>query len=421
MEIKADRIVLLKEILATQMNHWFLFPVYVTLMITLGDLTGSGAPRPPVWLLLGAIPFLLYLVRRYVRKFWLLALLHLAVIPLTLLLPAGHFSVTILHVVVGGAYICFSAYLWARAKNREDPRFYPLLGVGLSVAMLALQHYQGHREWDSFLIGALIVTLGIYFLLYYIEQYLHFLAANSSSAGHMPAREMFRSGMGLAVGYTALSGVVLFLVAHTDWLRGILLAIKNGIVTGLALFFSLFSGETREAVEETSADVADIAEDIVEGGVAEGPFWFWNIVEYVLEAVALVVLLVFLIRGSIWLIGWIRGRMRERQGGRELEQETVWDVREACEITRKQPGARRFPFFSGDPKLRIRQMYRKRVLASADAFVQEQGEMRPDRCTARESGRILHREQMASIYEKARYSRETCDGEDVKRMREACR
>ena len=95
-------------------------------------------------------------------------------------------------------------------------------------------------------------------------------------------------------------------------------------------------------------------------------------------------------------------------------------MRENCDIIKRHDWNLKIPFIATSPKERIRQMYKKRVLASRNAFSVE-NKSALNHYTARECGELLEREELALIYEKARYSNEECNGDDIKCMRNACK
>lgn len=420
MNIKNERVILLRELLVTQMNHWILFPVYAVLLIELNNMNKMSAPPIFLWLALGILPFFLYFARTRLRKFGTLAFAHFAVIGLMLLLPAEHLMIDIFYIVIGAGYVIYSGYLWAATKNRQDYKFPPLLTVPLFVVTLFVLHYQEHTASDTLFMTILILVLAIYFVIYYIEQYQKFLIVNNSSAGHIPASEMFRSGIGLVLGYTGIGCLVLMLVANMDWLSGILKSIKNVITSIIRLIVSLFlqnTGEGNKIVEEPMGGGADMSpmEELGES------FWLWEVLEYGIIMGLFVLVVFLLIKTIVFFIKFIKSKLGIlHHDVQETSEKTVVDIREKCDIIKSQEWKMRFPFLPQNAKERIRHLYKKRILSSRSSFSQD-GKTLLNQYTARESGRILDRKELAIIYEKARYSNMECDSEDVKRMRDACK
>lgn len=419
MEIKTDRITLLREFLVTQMNHWSLFPIYLTIAVMIADICGTGEPHVLLWLAVGIFPFLLYLGRRYIRNFWLLAALHMAVLLLLFLFPVETIGIRIFHIIMGIGYVVNSILIWAKTEHLQDLKCYPPIAVCLSLVMLFFQHYQGHEEWDSWYIITLVVVIGLYYPLYYIEQYLHFLTVNNSSASHIPAREMFHSGMGLVLVYTVLGVFVSFLVSHIHWLKGILQLLRKGLSYLLGLLFSLLPQSTVQ-VTETAEEILEAAEEMPEMEPVQ-TFWFWNMLEYMIEFLFLAVLTVVLCAAVIRLVKFIADRLKGRFGLQEGSTEAIEEIREKCDITRRKERKKKLSFLRLDAGERIRLLFKKRLLASEKLLLEDNKPGGLNGLTARESEEILAREGLAALYEKARYSDRECTGEDVKAMREICR
>ena len=93
------------------------------------------------------------------------------------------------------------------------------------------------------------------------------------------------------------------------------------------------------------------------------------------------------------------------------------DVREKCEIERKGRSLRELlNSFSEEEK--IRRLYKKTVIANRkkiNGITETTKEL--GFYTAHECAEKLNRERMGEIYDKARYSQETCSAEDVREMK----
>lgn len=421
MKIKQDRIMLLRELFVTQMNHWTFFPIYLAFVVILGDITKTGTPNPLYWLFSGVIPFLFYIARTKLKFVWMI-LLHMVVIGIYVILPSENIVIKLLQVAVALIYVVYSIALWAKEREKKDGKVLPLLMVGISILTMYLLHHQNHREWDSAVIISLIVVIGLYFMNYYIEQYQNFLTVNQSSAGHIPAKEMFRSGIGLVTGYTGIGIVLLILVSNADWL----LAILNVVRIILSFFVrgiqSLFSSEEPPKEELTISESSDMAGDMMAGLEPGEGFWLWQVLEYIIIFAFLALFVIVLIKCLVNLVRWLRKKLKQPYViKQDISADDVVDVREKCEIIRDNQWSKDFRFWNLNPANRIRQLYKKRILASQHSLTGENESKNLNLFTARESGRMLEREELAYLYEKARYSREECSSEDVKRMKTACK
>lgn len=420
MKLKTEQIALLRAILVTQMNHWIFFPVYVTSIVILHDIVNTGTPYILLWLALGCLPFLLYVGRQKIQKFWQFIILHCSVIGVMFLIPTGHIAIKVLYVLVGVLYAVYSCYIHFKTKERQDPKMYPAFSIGISLIMLYALHHLGNNNWDTVYVTVLIVTLGLYFIIYYIEQYQNFLKVNHSSAGHIPAKEMFQSGMSLVLGYTAVGILILVLISNMDWLKSILNVIKKALWTFLYWIMSLFpkSGPVSMDGPTEAATIANMNDmiEMFEGGESS---WIWGVVEYIFGIIFIIAFVLILVKCMIFVVKFIKSKMKAVSFKDQSDSaEAVVDVREKCDIKKDSERKLKLPFLPTSPKERIRHMYKKRILASKTSF--DTGK-KPEYYTARESSRILERDELFFAYEKARYSDAECDNNDVKRMRNACK
>lgn len=421
MKVKQDHIMLLRELLVTQMNHWTFFPLYIVFVVILSNITDSGTPNPLQWLLLGVLPLLFYVARSRL-KFGRMILLHMAVMGISIILPSENMVMGLFQVAVTFLYVIYSIVLWAKEREKKDGKVVPLLMMGISVLTMYLLHYLNHREWDFAIITGLIVIIALYFLNYYVEQYQNFLTVNQSSAGHIPAREMFHSGMGLAAGYTGIGIAILILVSNADWLL-VILNVGRGILSFLlrglqALFPSDESPKEELTIRESSG---------MDGGMMEGlepgdGFWLWQVLEYIIIFVLFVLFAIVLIKCFISLFRLLLEKLKQSHSIRqEVSFDEVVEVREKCEIIRDNQWKKDFRFWNLNPADRIRQLYKKKILSLQSGLAGDKQHRKLNLFTARECGRILEREELAYLYEKARYSQEKCNSEDVKRMKSACK
>lgn len=426
MNSKPDNITLLREFLITQMNHWMLFPIYTVFAAMCDNTFGrniSPSSRILLWLVFGLIPFLLYLGRILFKKFWGLGFLSVAIIFLMYMIPTSHVAMQVLHIGVGLGYVINSIYLRMQTTHKNNSKIPPSAGVVISAVCLFVLFYQGHTGWTSSFITILIASLGLYFIAYYIEQYQNFLSANAGSAGYIAEKEFFRSGASLVIGYTGIGLLIMFLVSNTTWLSVILQVIKNILIFILRLLFSLIPKDTQTEELPSSPTAVEMPGYMEQMEAAEtSPIWvFLEKVAIVLTVAAVVFLLVKIM---IFLVKFIQKMLInfEPEILKHSGAEDVFDVREKCAIDKDSDWQMPLPFLIRNPKKRIRQLYKKRILSSRTAFSQDHKDASYlNLFTARESSRILNRDELARIYEKARYSNEDCDTEDVKQMKNACR
>lgn len=408
-----------KEFLTQQMNHWMLFPMVLTALGIRRELTGRGSPEVLLWALCSAFPLIFFAFRCRVRRFYLFALLHMGVVGGAVLLSWSLPSLEgVLCVLCAAAYALYSIFLQMKKDALYTEPIQLPVGVTISVLSLLLQHYQGVDDWDAWYSFTLIGTIALFFIIFYLQRYLDFLAVNKSSAGYLPASEMLRSGLGLALGYTLLGAFLLAAVTHSDLFSGVVRYVKEAFLRLLRYLFSLLP----ESGPGDVMPLPEATEDLSMAGTLprEGPFWLWEVLWRIVETAALLALVFLAAKLLLRFLKWLRQYLVLRKPGGELQEEEAFDLRERCGIekTQDKKKQKRFDIFSH--RERIRRLYKKKLLAASMVMSErERGRLEYD--TAREWEARLDAEGMAELYEQARYSRREVTGADVKRMKDACR
>ena len=431
--MRQNKIRIFQEILITQINFLVFYPFAMTVATLFRNMVPPERPSLLVWILAGLIPLGFHLIRNKLKQFFPLVLLHLVGIGgfvlLSFLLSPQNSSVNRTYfILVGIGFAVYSIYLRLTTEDFDDSVVAMPFAVGFVAVSLFLQHYQGNKEWDSYYKLILILIVGLFFLNYYLSEYSNFLVVNSSSTGILPEKQIFRSGMRLTFGYTLIGMVILFCTAQFSWLKQILAALKRTIVSILSFIFGLFPDHTTESeiyIDERMSGGGGLA--LPEAGE---PALIWHILG-VIAVVALLIGILVAIFFAIRRFIAFANQMMQKQGitKKDISATEAVDVREKCEIKkqkhRKSSPLELFGFL--DSKEKIRRIYKKKASsykpnplaegAKEDNFTME----RLGFYTAREMEKRMESGAFAAVYEKARYSNETCTAQDVKLMKEACR
>ncbi len=416
-----DKIRFVTEIMTEQMNHWLLYPLALLVAGASRNLAGEGDTMLLAWALCSLFPFCFFLIRLKVSRLVPFVLLHVGVAALSLAIPAGFLIGKVVCIFCALGYLLYSHVLRLKPDVMCPNSMHLPVGVGMGAVSIFMVHYLEIREWDNCYIFSLIGGIALYFVIYYIEHYLNFLSVNESSAGFLPAREMFCSGMGLVLAYTLLGTAILLLSSQFAWLAGILRPLKNLFIAFLRF---LFSGHT---MSEEEAEIP-IAEEQPQGNMGEmvlpetnEPFWLWKVLEFIAIAALIVIVCTVVVLSVVKLFQLIRQYMHlhlQKEGS--VEEDEAVDLREKCELERSTQRKRQGLFSALSPQERVRKLYKKKLLSSAPGMTEEDRN-RLGIYTAREWGQKLETRRMSDIYEQARYSGREMTGADVKQMKEACK
>lgn len=411
--MKQEKIIAGTAVLATQMNHWTLFSIAITV-------AALGKRKPPIalWTAFALLPVLFFFIRRYTDHFLIMAGSHLLGLVLLFAVPVSGLAVKIPLCLYGIGLTVYSFSLRIRTEERLDGIIAPPVAVGITALSLFLLHYQKHMEADFRF--ALITVF--YFICYYIrcyfQNYLYFLTVNTGSAGYIPRREIFLSGAKLSAVFTLLGMTAILLISDWNWLARIFGILKRGIVwlreKGFFAFIaSLFYRETEQIPEQmpevSPANPAGMALEPGEPGL------FWQILEKVIGVLVPVLLLLLFGFFLFRFVKMICERFRQKKLFiPSASADDSRDIREKYEIRKEKKAHKNFWSFL-NPSERIRRLYKQRVWSKRGSFMNAENTRRLGTYTARECGSLLREEQLSLIYEKARYSEEECTREDVRK------
>lgn len=438
--MKQSKIYLLQEILVTQINNLILYPIGLTIVMLFKDLTPPVRPSLTLWILCGFLLTFFYLARCRAKNFISFIGVHIAVIAFVFLLckSSAWIPLSIVQPLQNGVnsfmllatFVGFTGYsMYLRFHESTDSEIMPMpFAVGAAAIALFLQHYQGFEEWDAYYSFPLILVFALYFLHYYIKEYLNFLIVNSSSTGVLPEKEIFHSGIRLAGTYTLIGAFILLITSQVAWLKEFLSVLKQIIYNIIRFIFSHFPQKESEAEvyvdeKQTSSGLAMLPE----GGESS---IIWDILA-VVAIIGLAILLLYAIyKAVLKAIEYVKTAMNKSVRTHEEEMTDIHDdVREKCERKRTKKDMKSLDLFGFmDPGERIRRIYKKTAASYKPVLLSEEEAKTKNRFTAeklrfytaKEMEREMQSDAFSEIYDKARYSNEACTGQDVKRMKELC-
>lgn len=419
MNIKKIEIV--NELLTEQLNHWLLYSLALAFwgMASFTDQTISK-PHPFLWFFCGLFPPVYFFLRRRVKRFFPLILLHLAAAALVCLLPIRYPASRFLCIVCCLGYLIYSLVLRLKHDTIYTDALHLPVGVVFFALSMIFNHYVKIKNWDNYYVFPLVACVVIFLITSYLERYLYFLATNAESAGVLPAGEIFHSGMGLVLAYSLPGAALLLLVSQFEWLAGLLRPVKDFLLQLLRFLVSLLpaSGSEEELppVPQQPPGSLDQMEMPADGGV----FWLWKVLEFLFLAGGVCIILLAVGILLFKLIQFIRQHLVLHSSGIETTDfGDAVDIREKCGLEIEKEKRRRNPFRSLSHRERIRKLYREKLLALAGNDPQKKALL--EQYTAREWERRLAADGMAPLYEQARYSPHEVTKTDVKKMKERCK
>ncbi|MCD8380199.1 MAG: DUF4129 domain-containing protein [Lachnospiraceae bacterium] len=412
--MKDRTIQIVRAVLASLMNYWIFF----TLAVTLIGIAGGEGPQMWRWGLLCLMP-LVYLYFRLRPGFMLCLAGHL--------LTAAVFGWIVYANSVNGvvsfaAVIGFLIYSLVLRGNKKDvlgSPMQPVVAVGVAAAGLFLNNMQGESGLTMYYLVPLLLYLGLYFIYGFLHNFSSFLVVNDSSAGRIPQGEIFRCGILLVSVFSVGSVAFMILFSGTSILSDLLKVIRTVFVWILRFLFR--NNSSSEEADTVTEEVSDSSGGLygLEGGE---PGWIWQVLEKIVIVLLIAGLIALAVYGLYRLVKFLYERFSDVVLPEGADQEIRTDVRERCGVEKSKRSVRARVFDRLSAGERIRRIYKKEVWNGRHILLKEgDAAGRLNSMTARECGQGLQKQGLSDVYEKARYSKETCTAEDVKRARAAAK
>lgn len=405
--MRKSRIEMAKELVITQMNHWF----YVSIALTALGLFNCMEPHMLLCACLGAMPVYGYVLREKIQIFPLFMLLSVVPAGIFCVLPISDSYEKALLVVFALFYAVYSIYLRTRSESGMEAAVSPVVAFCVSGALFILQNSQRDMHWDGYYILTMLMYFALFLIQYFLAHFLTFMTVNDSSASNIPERAIFETGIKQTLLFTMGVTAFLALLGNIDWLASLLARIKSVIVAFISKYLQF--------TPKQGADLTYIGTRLETGagGFFDNPpepALIWVILQYVaLFAVGVGLFASFCY--GIWK-GYLllRKGFGRKSGVQEKKLVENDDVHEKVELWRKDREKTRNVFEAFSVTERIRRIYRKRVEKERFALVKN-GDMRSlSFLTAGECCEVLDAKGLRYAYEKARYSGANCTNEDLK-------
>jgi hypothetical protein len=392
----------------TQMAHWAFFPLPLLVV----GITAENSPILGVWAYMGLLPFILTIIRLKSNRFLPFTGLHLlAGLLFWFILPWNGILGIVLRIITV-IYLFMSFILRVREGDRQFPPLPPPVAVGIAAfALLVQPHIAAAPVEDILFQLGIVIYFFCYFIWNYLVNYLRFIKVNSSSAGYLPAKEIFRSGVGAVGIYAAFGAGLLLLTGGLDWLTNLLKPVGNLFIHILRFLISLVGDQ--EAPVPIAESVPPAQEWVPDLG-SDKPFWLWDILSKIMLWALLIAVFLLLLRGLFLLVRFLLQRFRSRINVMEEGlSEGIQDIREKCE-PQSQSMKRTGWWANLLPGERIRRWYRKLLIQGSKKLKEDTS---PETHTTKDWESLLQLGEITSIYEKARYSDQTCTQNDIKQWK----
>ena len=404
-------ITLFREFMAATTNHWTFLPV-VFVFAGIFEISPIGLFT---WCLIGILPVLLYVAREIIQSFILQVCFLPIVFGLMFFLPVEQDVLKGVLFFIAFVYIMLSVFMSIR-QTHFSKILPPFIAMGIHVItnLIIFPRMEFYR-YPFILYLSMIITFISFFFAFYVDQYLIFVGRNEETSNSMPRDKIFNSGMRLSLYYLGIGTVILFFISsfaisdefiHEFWRK-----LKGKLREAIKYLISLLSKQERDTHLSDGADSLHMNFPDIE---QKPPSLFWQIMEIFLFALVILLLVAVFLYLLYKIYLFIRRLIPQKIAYEAEEEVESIDKHEALSPKKKvmldeeDDGLQSI-------RLKIRKLYRRKALSSGltnEVLIFS---------TAREVADELHNPVLPAIYEKARYSQEPCDKEDLKRLQESFR
>ncbi len=405
--MRKSRIEMAKELVVTQMNHWF----YISIALTALGLFNCTEPHMLLCICMGSLPVYGYIIRERIRIFPLFMLLSILPAIVFFVLPVNDVYTKALMVGFALMYGIYSIYLRTRTATGTETAVSPVVAFCVSGALFILQNSQRDMHWDRYYILAAVVYFAGFLIQYFLTHFLTFMKVNDSSASNIPERAIFETGMKQTMLFTVGVSAFLVLVGNIDWLASLLAKLKSAIVAFISKYLQ-FTPEQGPDLTYMGSRIESGADGFFDS--PSEPAFIWVILQYVAIVAVLGGLLLAACYGiykGYQALSKGFGRVKRVQEQKLAEND---DVHEQVEILRKEREKGKSIFEAFSVTERIRKIYRKRMEKERFTLVKDGDLHSLSFFTAKECCERISAHGLKQAYEKARYSNANCTNEDLK-------
>lgn len=413
----------IQDFLVMAMNHLIL----TVLALGITGLFKENRLNLFLWTAMFAYPAGYYFVRRKVKKLIPFLLIHMLTPLFVLLVPVAW----LLRAVMGVMAITYSI-VSAKIRYREEPAddiFLPPLGAGIFMGAVTLvENLYSKRGWEQCYLIIAILYFGLYFVEYFLDQYLFFRTVNKSSTGVIPEKAIFSAGAKQTLFFSVGSMVILLLAANFGWVAYVWSWIWKVIYVIMRFLVSLLpQGEGTESTQGTEAPGQGDSgmPDFGDEQTNEFLRILWEIIDKLLIAAVIVGSVVLLVKVTRRIVKFLRNGFYRSRATSVVELEGAVDIRESCDIEREEKTASAWFAFL-NPREKIRRIFKKQVWKNKEKIVGMRSPDMLEYLTAKECTEKISEEQAApgeltKLYEQARYGKEDVGNDEVKRAKAAAK
>lgn len=417
-EKKEKALIIIRELIVTQTNHWSLFALAYGLSVMLSEVYSVSRMNLLCWGIMGLGLIANYYIRIKCKNTVFLILLHLLVL--------GYMAATgftepiylLLHAAFGLFYTMLSIVKSFGRGEMEDENF-PVLVIGILVCapffVLSISQYEGIINTYR---NLLICLFTMFFMQHFFGKYSRFVKLNEHSAGFFPKSEIMGSGLKSVIIYVGISAGLFFGIANMDSLTEFGDLLKDKIVYFIKeLLRKLFGGGEAEPHESKPLDYNDFDSLTAKMGQGEAPEE--SLFSIIMQKIVWLLIILLILWCFYRLVKKILGLFNMKLDRPDIiVDDVVTDVRESCDKESLKSKKKKEKMFFLTPREKVRKYFKNSAKEKVFRICRSGDKNALSYKTSGECAGAVDLPEMSELYDRARYSDHEISEQDALRMRQ---
>ncbi|MBO4782636.1 MAG: hypothetical protein J5522_09580 [Lachnospiraceae bacterium] len=415
---KEKTLIIIRELIVTQTNHWSLFALSYGLSVMLSEVYGIERLSLLLWGLMGVGLIFNYLIRVKTNRMWVSILFHL----LSLLFMAATGFTELEYLLLHGGFAFFYCVLSIVKQfggiEMEDENFsIPVISILICVPyfVLTLAHY---GNITGIYRNLLICLFTLFFVQHYFGRYSRFVKLNEHSAGFFPKSEIMGAGLKNVIIYVGISAGLFFGIANMDSLTELGNNLSDKLIFYIKKFLKfLFGKGEKEPIESQRLDYNDFDSLTAKMGMGEAPQE--SLFSIIIQKLIWILIIAFAMYCLYKLIKKILGFFNMKLDREDIiVDELVTDVRESCDTSSVKTKKVREKRFFLSPREKVRKYFKNITKEKCYRICKSGDHMQLSYKTSGECSSAVNVPELSEIYDRARYSDEEITEQDALKMKQ---
>jgi hypothetical protein len=416
-EKKEKTLILIRELIVTQTNHWSLFALSYGLSVMLSAAYDIPRLNLLLWGVMGLGLIANYFIRVRTRKMGASILFHFLVFLLMSLTGMTCWEYLALHGGFAFFYCLLSLVKQHGGLEQEDEAFsIPVIAILICAPFFVLTLNQ-YENITGIYRNLLICLFTMFFMQHYFGRYGRFVKLNEHSAGFFPKSEIMGAGLKNVIIYVGVSAGLFFAIANMNALTEFGNFLKDKLGYWIRYIFKKIFGN-KEPVEQAVERLDYNDYDSLTAKMGQFEVQEESLFSIIMQKIIWFLIIMLILYGLYKFVKKILGLFSMKLDTEGvIVDELVMDVRESCEKSSiKEKKVREKRFFL-TPREKVRRFFKYTAKEKCYRICKSGDQKALGYKTSGECGNAVGVPELSALYDRARYSEEEITEQDVSEMK----